>query len=382
MLVVFECANNHGGDVAHGIRIIDEFAKVMKEFPEFTFAMKFQYRDLPTFIHPDSDPEDKYVRRFRETNLSRDDRRWLKRHAEERGFLTACTPFDEASVWHVVADGYDILKVGSPSIADQQLVREVWVTTSPSQPIIMSVGGATDEQIGFAVNRFNQYRDITLMHCVSEYPTQTETLQFGQIMYLKEKFPNHKVGLSIHEQPTSWDWQDFAVALGAEVIERHVYVGEPPNEYSVDPEEMKSELVLLRRSFKTFGRSDVRVPGPAPVQFQRREIDGKMWWKPGEKDDVLKDIMDLLEKSHVVIPKGSKMYLSHHYGIDKFREFGAAVIECFNMDDYAKKILVVLPGQYHEEHYHQQKHETFHVLYGDLQLSEGCFVYNLSEGTL
>ncbi|HSG28714.1 MAG TPA: N-acetylneuraminate synthase family protein, partial [Candidatus Krumholzibacterium sp.] len=250
MLVIFEMANNHGGDVAHGIRIIDEFAKVMKEFPEFQFAFKFQYRDLPTFIHPDADPEDKYVRRFKETNLSRDDRRWLKRHAEERGFLTACTPFDEASVRHVVEDGYDILKVGSPSITDWSLwdsIRDYW-----NGPIIASVGGATDVDVDeflrnhLSRGKFFAYNRLTLLHCVSEYPTKTENLQFGQIMYLKEKFPNHKVGLSLHRRPVSYDWQDYAVALGAEVIERHVFVGNPPNKYSAGPKDMESELYALR----------------------------------------------------------------------------------------------------------------------------------------
>jgi D-lyxose ketol-isomerase len=76
------------------------------------------------------------------------------------------------------------------------------------------------------------------------------------------------------------------------------------------------------------------------------------------------EIMELIDKSGAVVPKGSVMLLSHHYGKDKFRQYGAAVIECFNMEDYAKKILVMLPMQRHPSHYHVKKHETFHVLYG------------------
>ena len=91
----------------------------------------------------------------------------------------------------------------------------------------------------------------------------------------------------------------------------------------------------------------------------------------------------LLEKSGVVIPKGSKMFLSHHHGIEHFAKYGAAVIECFNMEDYAKKVLVMLPGQYHHQHYHNKKHETFHVLYGDLCLVEAeTFTYHMGPGDL
>jgi quercetin dioxygenase-like cupin family protein len=36
--------------------------------------------------------------------------------------------------------------------------------------------------------------------------------------------------------------------------------------------------------------------------------------------------------------------------------------------DYCKKLLVTLPGQEHPEQYHKQKEETFHVLYGEIEL--------------
>ena len=53
-LVVFEIANNHNGDVNHGLKIIHEIDSVCKEFKnDFIFAFKFQYRDIDSFIHPD-----------------------------------------------------------------------------------------------------------------------------------------------------------------------------------------------------------------------------------------------------------------------------------------------------------------------------------------
>ena len=51
-LFVLEMANNHMGEVSHGVRLIEEFGKVCQQFPEFNFAFKLQYRDLDTFIHP------------------------------------------------------------------------------------------------------------------------------------------------------------------------------------------------------------------------------------------------------------------------------------------------------------------------------------------
>ena len=56
---------------------------------------------------------------------------------------------------------------------------------------------------------------------------------------------------------------------------------------------------------------------------------------------------------------------SHHYGITKFREVGVVLISVVNRE-YAKKILVQLPGQKHPMHYHKLKEETFIVLSGEL----------------
>ena len=49
-LFTFEMANNHQGDVSHGIKIIREIREVTKKYDEyFDFAFKFQYRDLDTY---------------------------------------------------------------------------------------------------------------------------------------------------------------------------------------------------------------------------------------------------------------------------------------------------------------------------------------------
>src|SRR3989344_4935627 len=121
-LFIFEMANNHMGDVEHGLKIIREIHKATQEFTDmdWNFAFKFQYRDLDTFIHPDyKDRMDlKYVKRFSETKLTEEEFLALKKEAEKLGFITMCTPFDEASVDLVVKHNYDILKVASCSSTD------------------------------------------------------------------------------------------------------------------------------------------------------------------------------------------------------------------------------------------------------------------------
>ena len=76
-------------------------------------------------------------------------------------------------------------------------------------------------------------------------------------------------------------------------------------------------------------------------------------------------VRKIVSRSGVVIPKGGKWWLSHHYGFDKFHVWGAAIYEWINME-YAKKILVMLPKQTHPMHHHKKKAETFLVLWGSM----------------
>jgi len=222
--------------------------------------------------------------------------------------------------------------------------------------------------------------DLTFLHCVSEYPTKPENLQLNQIDWLRKKYPWVKVGFSSHEKDGHFEGIMEAACKGVDIIEFHVGVTPLPNGYSQSLYSTKEILEVLSHKIDIFGEKDTRVHGPKPTQFMRRMIDGKMWWMPEEPPNAYRlhsdklyavdDIMVLIEKSGVVIPKGSVMYLSHHYGLDKFRTYGAAIIECFSLA-YCKKIIVQLPNQIHPRHRHLVKEEAFHVLWGELKLSLG-----------
>ena len=111
--VILEMANNHMGDVNHGIHMIDEFAKIIKVTDSFEFIWKFQFRNLDTFIHPDfkNKTDHKYVKRFSETDLSVKDLIKLKNYAQKNGFKTLATAFDEESVTLLEEMMFDMIKI-------------------------------------------------------------------------------------------------------------------------------------------------------------------------------------------------------------------------------------------------------------------------------
>ena len=88
-LFIFEIANNHQGSVAHGKRIIDAVGDIAARHG-IRAAVKFQYRDLDTFIHPDFRDRDDvpHIPRFLGTRLSDEQFRTLIEHARSRGLVT------------------------------------------------------------------------------------------------------------------------------------------------------------------------------------------------------------------------------------------------------------------------------------------------------
>ena len=433
-LFIFEMANNHQGSVAHGKRIIAAMKEVAAPFMgRFRFAVKFQYRDLDTFIHPAMrDRMDiKNVKRFQDTRLSREEFSELLAHVREKGLFAVCTPFDEISAARVAEEGYDCIKIASCSFGDWPLMEAVAKT---ELPVIASAAGSDMETVRKVVQFFtNRSLSLTLMHCVGEYPTPDENLEMNQIDFYRREFPNLTVGFSTHEDPDNMEPVKIAVAKGARVFEKHVGLPTPEialNGYSANPEQVRAWLAAADAAFRICGIENARympstkeaadlaalrrgafvkadkvvkgsVLSPKDIYFafpcQPGQIlaqDFSKYSRITPRVDLAKDapilhanvsidtqrqrmvagyvvkIIELLKISNAVVPIGSSCDLSHHFGLENYEKTGLALIDCVNRE-YCKKLLVVLPGQSHPVHYHDRKEETFIVLHGDLKVCCG-----------
>ena len=429
-LITFEMANNHMGDLTHGERIIREFAALSRKFPELEFAFKLQYRNLDTFVHPAvRDRQDiKHVKRFNETRLSREQLDRLVAVIKQEGFTSMVTPFDEDSVDVIEGQDVDIIKIASCSFNDWPLLERIAKT---DKPIIASTAGASVSALDAVISFFmHRNKDFAILHCVAEYPAAEDRMELNQIEFLKNRDPSVRIGFSTHEGPENYEIVKLAVAKGADIFEKHVGVSTeeyPLNAYSASPIQVARWLEAICYAASVCGHnSDARSPINQAEQdsllslrrgvFAARSIvagsavkrddiyfafppeSGQLtandWGKyislHAEKDieadapllvaaltirddrdkvlEIAGRVKKLLAESRITVPGGVDLEISHHYGIERFDEVGLTMITVVNRG-YCKKLLVCLPGQRHPEQYHQQKEETFHVLYGELELS-------------
>ncbi|WP_286239988.1 N-acetylneuraminate synthase family protein [Neptuniibacter halophilus] len=441
-LIVLEMANNHMGDLAHGLKMIDTFAEVCKKFP-FRFAIKLQYRQMDSFIHPDyQDRMDlKYVKRFMETRLTREQFEQIIARIKQAGFLTMCTPFDSESVPLIVEQQFDIIKIASCSFTDWPLLETIAAT---DLPVIASAAAASAEELDNVVTFLsNRNKSFALNHCVAEYPTPPEKIQLNQIDYLRTRYPEVPIGYSTHEPPSFTGSIAMAVAKGAMLFERHVALPSEqyqPNDYSATPEQLIAWLSTIEQAFTLCGqRADIRVTPPqeeidslralrrgaylkqdipagkaiseADIYFaipcQAGQITANDWSKyvhrqstsaikanapllnsnseqSNTRDRILAivgQVKAVLNEGSITVPPEAALEISHHYGEDRFDDFGAAMITVMNRQ-YCKKLIILLPGQQHPEHLHKRKDETFYVLSGEITVNLDGKAQQLKSGEM
>ena len=150
-LIVLEIANNHMGDRRHGQKLIEQLGDVVDQHAEvFDFGLKFQFRDLNSFIHPDHKGSSlKYVKRFEETQLSNEDWSSLFESVKAAKLKLLATPFDEFSVEKCVEKNVDYIKIASCSLADWPLIEKIALT---KKPVIFSTAGSDLEAIDAMVS--------------------------------------------------------------------------------------------------------------------------------------------------------------------------------------------------------------------------------------
>lgn len=439
-LFILDIANNHQGKVEHGLKIINEMGSVVRKYG-VRAGIKFQFRDLDTFIHPThlTDSAHKHISRFLTTRLSIDEYQILLEAVRKEELLAICTPFDEKSIDSVVDMGFDVLKIASCSANDWPLLEKA---SDSGLPVIFSTGGLLLNDIDNVVN-FLDYRetDYAMMHCVSIYPTPNEYLQLNRIEELQKRYPKRVIGWSTHEDPSLTLPVQLAVAKGAKIFERHVGVETEKislNAYSSTPSQVDSWIAAAGQASKICGYSSPRLNTQLErdsiatlrrgmyakqtidsgstitrdqVYFAMPDNEGQLNssdWREGIKavspinpdepilfsktvtnDDAgllflkgaICEINTLLREAKVTLAPESELEFSHHKGVSLFRETGAVVIKVINRE-FCKKIIVQLPGQHHPEHLHKSKEEAFQVLYGELDISVGSKNRTLKEGEL
>jgi sialic acid synthase len=112
----------------------------------------------------------------------------------------------------------DRLKVASRDLTNLPLLEAMAETKIP---MIFSTGMTGQKELGDALEVVTKYHEnISILHCLSQYPSEYQNINLLTISFLKEHYPQYTIGYSDHSigilMPA------VAVGMGAEIIEKHI----------------------------------------------------------------------------------------------------------------------------------------------------------------
>ena len=212
---------------------------------------------------------------------------WNKKlfdYGKKLGITIFSTPYDETAVNLLEKLKCPMYKVASFEMTDLLLIKKISQT---KKPIIISTGMASMEEIELAYRTAKNYgaKNITLLYCVSNYPSKNTDFNLNNIKILKNKF-KCRVGLSDHSKDNRV--AIAAVAAGAEVVEKHIALDKQKRgldiEFSLKGKEIKKFKEDINLAYNLLGKKYFyRNKSEKKSKIFRRSIFATENIKKGEK---------------------------------------------------------------------------------------------------
>jgi len=165
----------------------------------------------------------------------------------------------------------DFLKVASRDLTNHPLLEAMAETKIP---IIVSTGMAGKAQLDQAIDIISKrHSDISILHCVSQYPTHPENVNLNTIKYLQNNYSKYKIGYSDHTIGIATPLA--AVAMGAEIIEKHITIDRrmkgTDQAGSLGPDGVNRMVRDIRMLEKSLGIEDIFIEPSVKSAKQKLE---------------------------------------------------------------------------------------------------------------
>ena len=181
----------------------------------------------------------------------------LKKYADEIGIPLFSTPFDKTAVDFLEKMDVPMYKIASFEAFDYPLIR---YAAKCGKPMIISTGISTLDEIQGAIDACKQVgnNDITLLKCTSAYPAKVEDMNLSTIGDMIGRFGPQGVKIGLSDHSMSIVPPVAAVALGAQVIEKHLTLdrslGGEDSGFSLNANEFAAMVNAVREAEKALGR--------------------------------------------------------------------------------------------------------------------------------
>ncbi|WGE75625.1 N-acetylneuraminate synthase [Actinobacillus equuli] len=266
VFIVAEIGCNHNGDPALAKKMVDvakECGVDAVKFQTFKadkliskYAPKAEYQKVTTGT------ADSQLEMTRKLELPYDEFVKLEAYARSLGLEVFSTPFDFESIDFLASQQQKVWKIPSGELTNLPYLEKIARLPIEGKTIVISTGMATIEETKQSLKVLEDNgmakKDITILHCNTEYPTPYEDVNLNAFHQLKQEFGEYSLGFSDHS--VGYFAGLAAVPYGITFIEKHFTLDKnfegPDHKASVTPEELKLLCEGIRAVEKSLGSSE------------------------------------------------------------------------------------------------------------------------------
>lgn len=289
VFIIAEAGVNHNGNIDIAKRLVDAAVKAGAD------AVKFQTFVPEELVTREADRaayqqinmpgrQETQLEMIRRLALGYEQFCELKAYCDEAGIVFLSTPFDYYSADFLDDLGVPIFKIASGELVNYPFLRYL---AAKKKPLLLSTGMATLGEVEEALEvvQCAGGNEITLLHCISNYPASYDEVNLRAMLTLEHAF-GLPVGYSDHTEGI--EIAVAAVALGACVIEKHFtldrHMEGPDHKASLEPDELAAMVRAIRNVEKAMGdgRKRPTVSEKEIMKVARRSLVASRDIKAGE----------------------------------------------------------------------------------------------------
>ncbi len=289
-IIIAEAGVNHNGSFNNAKKLILQAKKCGADFIKF---QKFNAENLVTKKAKLANYQRKMYKNIsqyqmlKKLELRDSDYKKLYKIAKKIKIKFLCSCFDKESLKFLQFYKNEFIKIPSGEINNLPLLK---YAGSLKNKVILSSGMSTIDEISLAIKTIigsgTNKKNIYLLHCNSDYPTNIKDVNLRAFEQLKKKF-GLKLGYSDHT--TSQEVPIIAVALGAKIIEKHFTLNKnlkgPDHVASFNPKEFKELVENIRKTEVILGKNEkiVTASEKKNKSLVRKSLVAKKAIEKGEK---------------------------------------------------------------------------------------------------
>ena len=289
VFIIAEAGVNHNGSIKKAFKLVDIAKKAGADAVKFqsfiaseeisSLAPKAKYQMTTT------NSNESQLDMIKKLEFSIKEQKKIKSYCDKLKIEFISSPFDIKSINNLKKLKIKTVKIPSPEINNLPYLIEI---SKKFSRIVLSTGMSNIKEIKSAIKilKKNKKKNISILHCISSYPTKLEDLNLNAIRTLKNNF-NNIIGFSDHSLGVEGSL--LAVAAGARIIEKHFTINRnlngPDHKVSLSPEQLNELVKKIRKVEKILGNGIKRLQKSEieNIKVVRKSIVAREVIKIGEK---------------------------------------------------------------------------------------------------